>query len=85
MKGRRQILVVAPELRKKKVAELEEDVGRGAGTGEHDGGGAGTGGCRHGGAGAAATRERRRRRGGRAVPRPKKFACHRVIKHPVVV
>ena len=72
----------------KKLAGLEEDAGDGggggAGTGEHEGGGAGTGGRRHGGAGAAATRERRRRRGGRAVPRPKKFVCHRVIKHPVV-
>ena len=61
----------------KKLTGVEEDAG--------DGGGAGTGRRRHGGAGAAATRARRRRRGGRAVPRPKKFVCHRVIKHPVVV
>ena len=41
-----------------------------AGLEEDAEGGAGTGGRRHGGC---------------AVPRPKKFVCHRVIKHPVVV
>ena len=43
-------------MRKKKVAGLEKDVGRGGGggvgMGEHDGGGAGTGGCKHSCAGA---------------------------------
>jgi hypothetical protein len=71
--------VAAPELGKK-LAGLEEDARRGGGSG------AGTGGHRHGGGvDAAATWARQRRRGGRAVSRPKKFVCHRVIKHPVVV